>query len=134
MAAMKNALDPGGHVFQQTRTILNSPKISLQRILKNKSCFNKWDKQSNKANVDDRPCMTDKKPLQTSPYGHVFQQTGTISISSKISLKQTDVASRVLTRFYYSHFKKNALPPGDIIGTNILIRFYEDWTINVASS
>ncbi|KAH3820183.1 hypothetical protein DPMN_121927 [Dreissena polymorpha] len=59
-----------------------------------------------------------------------------------------NVASRVLTRFYYSHIKKNALPLGshvfqanitifeliqDIIGTNLLTKFHEDWTINVAS-
>ncbi|KAH3709243.1 hypothetical protein DPMN_068705 [Dreissena polymorpha] len=36
-----------------------------------------------------------------------------------------NVASRVLTRFYYSHIWKNAPPPGDY--------FHEDWTINVAS-
>ncbi|KAH3822348.1 hypothetical protein DPMN_124125 [Dreissena polymorpha] len=59
-----------------------------------------------------------------------------------------NVASRVLTRFYYSHIRKNAPPPGgnvfqptgiifelvqDIIGMNLLTKFHEDWTINVAS-
>ncbi|KAH3887637.1 hypothetical protein DPMN_011655 [Dreissena polymorpha] len=34
-------------------------------------------------------------------------------------------ASRVLTRFYYSHITKNAQPPGG--------HFHEDWAINVAS-
>ena len=58
------------------------------------------------------------------------------------------MASRVLTRFYYSHIRKNAQPPGghvfqpnriifelvqDIIGMNLLTKFHEDWTINVAS-
>ncbi|KAH3880497.1 hypothetical protein DPMN_004412 [Dreissena polymorpha] len=59
-----------------------------------------------------------------------------------------NVASRVLTRFYYSHIRKNAPPLGshffqaniiifeliqDIIETNLLTKFHEDWTINVAS-
>ncbi|KAH3726615.1 hypothetical protein DPMN_052482 [Dreissena polymorpha] len=58
------------------------------------------------------------------------------------------VDSRVLTRFYYSHIRKNAPPLGshvfqaniiifkliqDIIETNLLTKFHEDWTINVAS-
>ncbi|KAH3747750.1 hypothetical protein DPMN_182180 [Dreissena polymorpha] len=58
------------------------------------------------------------------------------------------VASRVLTRLYYSHIRKNAPPLGshvyeanvtlfkliqDIIETNILTKFNEEWTINVAS-
>ncbi|KAH3850786.1 hypothetical protein DPMN_093259 [Dreissena polymorpha] len=87
------------------------------------------------------------------------------------------MASRVLTRFYYSHTMKIAPPPGtmlfhqwhhfrthrtinvalrvknapplgshvcqanvtlfkliqDIIGTNLLTKFHEDWTINAAS-
>ncbi|KAH3781506.1 hypothetical protein DPMN_159336 [Dreissena polymorpha] len=59
-----------------------------------------------------------------------------------------NVASRVLTRFYNSHIRKNAPPLGshvfqsnvtifeliqDIIETNLLTIFHEDWTINVAS-
>ncbi|KAH3865858.1 hypothetical protein DPMN_028902 [Dreissena polymorpha] len=59
-----------------------------------------------------------------------------------------NVASRVLTRFYYSHIRKNAPPYGghvfqanvtifeliqDIIKTNLLTIFHQDWTINVAS-
>ncbi|KAH3867864.1 hypothetical protein DPMN_031001 [Dreissena polymorpha] len=59
-----------------------------------------------------------------------------------------NVASRVLTRFYYSHIRKNAPPLGshvfqanvtifeliqDIIETNLLTKFHEDWKINVAS-
>ncbi|KAH3809932.1 hypothetical protein DPMN_138314 [Dreissena polymorpha] len=59
-----------------------------------------------------------------------------------------NVASRVLTRFYYSHISKNAPPLGShffqaniiifeliqsIIETNLLTKFHEDWTINVAS-
>ncbi|KAH3824492.1 hypothetical protein DPMN_126329 [Dreissena polymorpha] len=59
-----------------------------------------------------------------------------------------NVASRMLTRFYYSHIKKNVSPLcshvfqvnvtifkliQDIIETNLLTKFHEDWTINVAS-
>ncbi|KAH3720248.1 hypothetical protein DPMN_063145 [Dreissena polymorpha] len=62
--------------------------------------------------------------------------------------RKINVASRVLKRFYYSHIKKNTPPPGghvfqpkgiifrlvqNIIGMNLLTKFHEDWTINVAS-
>ncbi|KAH3782977.1 hypothetical protein DPMN_160902 [Dreissena polymorpha] len=62
--------------------------------------------------------------------------------------RKINVASRVLTRFYYSHIQKNAPPPGghvflptgiifklvqDIIGMKLLTKFHEDQTINVAS-
>ncbi|KAH3785061.1 hypothetical protein DPMN_163144 [Dreissena polymorpha] len=65
--------------------------------------------------------------------------------------RTVNVASKVLTRFYYSHIMKNAPPLHshvfqeniiifeliqDIIGTFIyylLTKFHEDWTINVAS-
>ncbi|KAH3773862.1 hypothetical protein DPMN_175233 [Dreissena polymorpha] len=55
------------------------------------------------------------------------------------------IITRVLTRFYYSHIKKNAPPLGsyffqatiiifeliqDIIETNLLTKFHEDWKIN----
>ncbi|KAH3801360.1 hypothetical protein DPMN_155009 [Dreissena polymorpha] len=39
--------------------------------------------------------------------------------------------TRALTRFYYSHIRKNA-PPLDS-HTNLLTTFHKDWTINVAS-
>ncbi|KAH3783307.1 hypothetical protein DPMN_161242 [Dreissena polymorpha] len=62
--------------------------------------------------------------------------------------RTVNVASRVLTRCYYSHIRKNAPPLGsdvfqanitifeliqDNIETNLLTKFHEDWTINVAS-
>ncbi|KAH3832268.1 hypothetical protein DPMN_105549 [Dreissena polymorpha] len=100
--------------------------------------------------------------------GHVFKETKTIFeliqdiIGTNLLTKfhkdrKINVASRVLTRIYYSHIRKNALPPGghvfqptciifklvqDIIGmnlltnhvfqanTNLLTKFHEDWTIN----
>ncbi|KAH3853976.1 hypothetical protein DPMN_096514 [Dreissena polymorpha] len=85
------------------------------------------------------------------PGDHVFQPTGIIfelvqyiigmNLLTKLHEDQTiNVASRVLTRFYYSHIRKNA-PPLDshvfsskyIIETNLLTKFHEDLTINVAS-
>ncbi|KAH3696564.1 hypothetical protein DPMN_084040 [Dreissena polymorpha] len=93
------------------------------------------------------------------PGGHVFQPTGIIlefvqdiigmNLLTKFHEDQTiNVASRVLTRFYYSHIRKNAPPLGshvfqanvtifeliqDIIDINLLTKFHEDWTINVSS-
>ncbi|KAH3733201.1 hypothetical protein DPMN_039626 [Dreissena polymorpha] len=84
---------------------------------------------------------------------HVFQPTGIIfelvqdiigmNLLTKFQGDRTvNVASRVLTRFYYSHIRKNAPPLGshffqaniiifeliqDIIETNLLIKFHEDW-------
>ncbi|KAH3892670.1 hypothetical protein DPMN_016793 [Dreissena polymorpha] len=76
------------------------------------------------------------------PGGHVFKATETIFeliqdiIGTNLLTKfhedrKINVASRVLTRFYYSHIMKNA-PPPDIIGTNLLTKFHEDRTVNVA--
>jgi len=104
------------------------------------------------------------------PGSHVFQPTGIIfelvqdiigmNLLTKFHEDRTvNVASRVLTRFYYSHIRKNAPPLGshirknalplgshffqaniiifelfqDIIETNLLTKFHEDWTIKVAS-
>ncbi|KAH3731209.1 hypothetical protein DPMN_057217 [Dreissena polymorpha] len=90
------------------------------------------------------------------PGGHVFQPTSIIfeliqdiigmNLLTKMHEDQTlNVASRVLTRFYYSHIRKNAPPLGsyvfqanvtifdliqDNIKTNLLTKFHEDWTIN----
>ncbi|KAH3887233.1 hypothetical protein DPMN_011249 [Dreissena polymorpha] len=81
------------------------------------------------------------------PGSHVFQPTGIIfvlfqdiigmNLLTKFHEDQTiNVASRVLTRFYYSHITKNAPPHGSHVfqaNTNLLTKFHEDWTINVAS-
>ncbi|KAH3894111.1 hypothetical protein DPMN_018269 [Dreissena polymorpha] len=95
--------------------------------------------------------------------GHVFEATKTIfeliqviiktNLLTKVLKKKNapppkfhedrtiNVASRVLTRFYYSHIRKNAPPLGShvfqanvtifeliqgIIGTNLLTKFYDD--------
>ncbi|KAH3769600.1 hypothetical protein DPMN_170873 [Dreissena polymorpha] len=105
-----------------------------------------------KINVASRPYKENAPP----PGGHVFQPTGIIlelvqdnigmNLLTKFYEEQTiNVTSRVLTRFYYSHLRKNAPPLGihffqanvtnfeliqDIIETNLLTKFHEDWTIN----
>ncbi|KAH3775328.1 hypothetical protein DPMN_176729 [Dreissena polymorpha] len=71
----------------------------------------------------------------------IFHEDWTINVASR------NVASRVLTRFNHSHIRKNAPPHfghvfqqtgiifelfQDIIGMNLLTKFHEDWTINVA--
>ncbi|KAH3775096.1 hypothetical protein DPMN_176493 [Dreissena polymorpha] len=94
------------------------------------------------------------------PGSLIFQQTETIfqlvpdiiytNLLTKFHEDQTiKLASRVLTRFYYSHKRKNAPPLGDnvfsptetnfelvqeFIGINLLTKFHEDRTINVAST
>ncbi|KAH3831409.1 hypothetical protein DPMN_104676 [Dreissena polymorpha] len=91
-----------------------------------------------------------------TPGGHVFQEMEPFSKLSKISLGQNfltkfhdhdwtiNVASRVLTRFYYSYMPRplggQVFPPTrtifelieDIIGMNLLTKFHEDRKINVA--
>ncbi|KAH3719361.1 hypothetical protein DPMN_062193 [Dreissena polymorpha] len=94
----------------------------------------------------------------TPPGSHVFHPTSIIfelvqdiiamNLLTKFHEDRTvNAASRVLTRFYYSHIRKNAPPLGshffqaniiifqllqDIIETNLLTNFHEDWTIKVA--
>ncbi|KAH3739507.1 hypothetical protein DPMN_046159 [Dreissena polymorpha] len=93
------------------------------------------------------------------PGGHVFQPTGIVfelvqdiigmNLMTKFHEDLTiNVASRVLTRFYYSHIRKNAPPLcshvfqanvtifeliQDINKKNLLTKFHEDRTINVTS-
>ncbi|KAH3727004.1 hypothetical protein DPMN_052928 [Dreissena polymorpha] len=109
-----------------------------------------------KINVASRVLTRKNAP---PPGSHVFQPTSIIfelvqdifgvNLLTKFHEDRTiNVASRVLTRFYYSHIRKNAPPLGshvfqanvtifeliqDIIETNLLTKFHEDWTINVAS-
>ncbi|KAH3797105.1 hypothetical protein DPMN_150680 [Dreissena polymorpha] len=81
------------------------------------------------------------------PGGHVFQPTGIIIkrvqdiigrnlLTMFHEYRTINVASRVLTRFYYSYIKKYAPPLGSHVfqaNINVLTKFHEDWTINVAS-
>ncbi|KAH3739437.1 hypothetical protein DPMN_046089 [Dreissena polymorpha] len=108
-----------------------------------------------KINVASRVHIMKNAP---PPGSHVFQPTNIIfelfqdiigmNLLTKFHEDRTvNVASRVLTRFYFSHIRKNAPPLGshvffdiiffeliqDIIETNLLTKCHEDWTINVAS-
>ncbi|KAH3733510.1 hypothetical protein DPMN_039939 [Dreissena polymorpha] len=80
------------------------------------------------------------------PGGHVFQATGTIFefvqdiIGTNLLTKFHDdrkinVASRVLTRFYYSHIRNNALSYGGHVfqQTGIIFEFHEDRITDVVS-
>ncbi|KAH3799468.1 hypothetical protein DPMN_153076 [Dreissena polymorpha] len=127
----KNVPTPGGHVFYDDGTI-NVTCIVLTRF--------------NKRHVNDK-CI--------NPCDHVYQRIGTIfrliqdiirtNVLTKYHQDRTEnVAYRV---FYYRNKWENAQLPGgyafqltrtifdivqDIIRTNLLTKFHEDRTINVA--
>ncbi|KAH3887809.1 hypothetical protein DPMN_011831 [Dreissena polymorpha] len=112
--------------------------------------------EDRKINVASRPY---KEKCPGPRGGYVFQPTGIILklVKDIIGMnlltefhedRTVNVVSRVLTRFYYSHIRKNALPLGshvfqaniiifkrfqDIIETNLLTKFHDDWTISEAS-
>ncbi|KAH3890074.1 hypothetical protein DPMN_014144 [Dreissena polymorpha] len=140
---VKNAPPLGSHVFQAKVTIFELIQDIIGTNLLSKF-HDDW-----KINVVSR----EKCP---TPGGHVFQPIGIIfelvediigmSLLTKFSEDQTiNVAFRV-------HIKKTAPPLGshvfpanvanvpifeliqDIIETNLLTKFHEDWTINVAST
>ncbi|KAH3887017.1 hypothetical protein DPMN_011030 [Dreissena polymorpha] len=143
----KTATPPGGHVFQPTGTIFKLVQDIIGTHVLTKF-HEDWTK-----NVTSR-VLTRK--TATPHGGHVFQPTGTIfelvqdiirtHVLTKFHEDRTiNVTSRVLTRFA---IYKTATPPGchvfqstgtifelvqDIIGTQVLSKFHEDWTINVAS-
>ncbi|KAH3884575.1 hypothetical protein DPMN_008558 [Dreissena polymorpha] len=138
----KNVPPLGSYVFQA--------KVTIFELIKDISGTNLLSKFH-----EDRK-INEKCP---APGGHDFQPTDIIfelfqdfigmNLLTKFHEDQTiNVASRVLTRFNYSHIRKNAPPLGshvfqanvtifeliqDIIETNLLTKFHEDWTINVAS-
>ncbi|KAH3730128.1 hypothetical protein DPMN_056109 [Dreissena polymorpha] len=124
----KNAPPPGGH-FHEDRT------INVASRVKNAPLFGSYVFQVNVTIFELIQDIIETNLLTT------FHEYWTIN-----------VASRVFTRFYYSHIKshirKNAPPLRshvfqanvtifeliqDIIQTNFLTKFHEDWTINMAS-
>ncbi|KAH3890404.1 hypothetical protein DPMN_014485 [Dreissena polymorpha] len=147
---VKNAPPLGSHVFQAKVTI-----FELIQVISGTNLLSKFH-EDRKINVASKVLTRKTAP---PPGGHVFQPTGIIfklvqdiigmNLLTKFYEEQTiNVASRVVTRFYYSHMRKNAPPLGshvfqanvtifeliqDIIETNLLTKFHEDWTINVAS-
>ncbi|KAH3845658.1 hypothetical protein DPMN_087940 [Dreissena polymorpha] len=133
---------PGGHVFKATKSIFEL----IQDIIGTNLLTKFHDDQ--KINVTSRVLnlqIIGKMPCPRG--GHVFQPTSIIfellqdiigmNLLAEFHEDRTiNVASRVLTRFYYSHIRKNALPLGSHVfqaNTNLLTIFHEDWTINVAS-
>ncbi|KAH3710329.1 hypothetical protein DPMN_069806, partial [Dreissena polymorpha] len=155
------------HVFQQTRTIFEA----LQDIFKTNvlTKFNEdWTINKKCPTYGGHVFKPTGTIVQTRPRYHwtnllsKFHDQGSYFFR-KIALppgghknllnkfhddKTINVASRVFTRFYNNHIRKNAPRPGghvfqptgtifkliqDIICTNLLTKFHEDWTINVAS-
>ncbi|KAH3788922.1 hypothetical protein DPMN_167086 [Dreissena polymorpha] len=153
---MEKCPAPGGHVFQSTGIIFELIQDIIGMNLLTKFHEN-WT-----TNVASRVLTRfyySHIRKNAPPLGsHVFQAKVTIfeliqDISGTSLLtkfhddRKINVASRVLTRIYYSHIRKNAPPPGghvfqptgiifelvqDIIGMNLLTKFYVYQTINVA--
>ncbi|KAH3727626.1 hypothetical protein DPMN_053565 [Dreissena polymorpha] len=110
----KNALPPGGHVFQPTVTL-----STLQDIIEINLLTKFHDDQ--KIIVASRMIKRDQNHFE------LIQDIirAKFNVLTKFHEDWTiNVASRVLTR-------KNASPQ-DIIGTNLLTKFHDDRTINVA--
>ncbi|KAH3697126.1 hypothetical protein DPMN_084613 [Dreissena polymorpha] len=147
VASRENVPPPGGRVFQQTGII-----FELTQDIIGMNLLTKFH--------EDRTINVVSRVKIAPPFGsHVFQAKitifeliqhiiGTNLLSKFHEDRKINVASRVLTKLYYSHIRKNAPPPGshvfqstgiifqfvqDIIGMNLLTKFHEDQTINVAS-
>ncbi|KAH3735195.1 hypothetical protein DPMN_041657 [Dreissena polymorpha] len=140
----KNAPPPGSHVFQPTGIIFELVQDIIEMNLLTKF-HEDWT-----INVASRVLTgfyyshiyshiwENAPPLGS----HVFQANVTISehiqdINEKNLLSKfhedpkINMASRVLTRFYYSHIKKNALPPGGNVfqPTGIILELVQDTNI-----
>ncbi|KAH3831703.1 hypothetical protein DPMN_104973 [Dreissena polymorpha] len=131
---VKNAPPPGSHVYSTKRHhffYLFQDIIRMNLLTK---FHEDWT-----VNVASRV-------LTRFYYSHIRKNTYVLTKFHEDWIINVD--SRVLTRFYYSHIRKNAPPFGshvfqanitifeliqDIIETNLLTKFHEDWTINVAS-
>ncbi|KAH3704932.1 hypothetical protein DPMN_079994 [Dreissena polymorpha] len=145
----KKAPPPADRVFKPIKTIL----VLIQGIMRTNLLTTFHDDLT--INVTSRVVTRKKAPprwqlcfstnqnhFRTRPGYHWHE-------SSKFHEDQTiKFGLRVSTRFYYSHIWKNDPPPcghffhasviifkfvQDIIETNLLTKFHEDWTINVAS-
>ncbi|KAH3821138.1 hypothetical protein DPMN_122898 [Dreissena polymorpha] len=124
----KNAPPPGGQVFQPA-SIIFQDIIGMNVVTK----FH----QDQTINVPSRPYKKNSPPLDN----HVFQAKvtifeliqdiiGTNHLSKFHEDRKINVASRVLTRFYYSHIRKNAAPPGGLVcqPTGIIFELVQDIT------
>ncbi|KAH3726305.1 hypothetical protein DPMN_052165 [Dreissena polymorpha] len=140
----KNALPPGGNVFQpkgiiselfhEDWTMNVASRVTIFKLIHDiivKNLLSKFHKDR-KINVASR--------MLTMFY---FSYIGKKCPAPWQPYQTINVASRVLTRFYYSHIRKNAPPLGshafqanvtiffelnqDIIETNLLTKFHDDW-------
>ncbi|KAH3707943.1 hypothetical protein DPMN_067363, partial [Dreissena polymorpha] len=155
----KNATPLGGHVFPPTGTIFKLiqdiigknlvTKFHDDRTINKASCVLIWK---------NAPPLASGHVFKATETISVLIQDiiGTNLLTKFHEDRKINVASRVLTRFYYSHFNEERTinvasrvenaPPlcsyvlqanvtifkliQDIIETNLLTKFYEDWTIN----
>ncbi|KAH3838101.1 hypothetical protein DPMN_111507 [Dreissena polymorpha] len=146
----KNAPPLGSHIFQANIIIFELIQDIIETNLLTKF-HEDWT-----INVASRVLTRKNAPplvaifMMISIIFELIQDIIGINLLTQFHEDQTiNVASRVLTRFYYSHIRKNISPPlgshvfqanitifkliQDIIETNLLTKFHEDWTINVAS-
>ncbi|KAH3749368.1 hypothetical protein DPMN_183865 [Dreissena polymorpha] len=106
----KTAPPPGGHVFSQIWTI-----FELVQDINKTNVLTKF--HDDWAKIVTSRVFT--RNIAPSPGGHVFHWTKTI-----FELNQHIIKTNILTNFKLRR---------GIIGTNVLTKFHEDWTINVAS-
>ncbi|KAH3801564.1 hypothetical protein DPMN_155219 [Dreissena polymorpha] len=128
----KNALQPGGHAFQRTGTILKlSPEIMRENVLTKKNATPPTNFRTNVMTKFHKDLSI--KP----PGGHVFQRTG-----PNLELSPDIIGKNVLTKFHEDWTKnltswvlkkKNAQPPSGHKQMLILTKFHEDLTINMTS-
>ncbi|KAH3712616.1 hypothetical protein DPMN_072368 [Dreissena polymorpha] len=117
---------PGGHVFQQTGTILKLIQVSIKTIVLT-NCYEDWT-----INVTFKVLTSFYKSniwqIAPSPSGHVCQQTGTIFkivrdiIGENAPPNCGNVFQATGTMFELIQF---------IINSNVMTKFHEDWTIHV---
>ncbi|KAH3860064.1 hypothetical protein DPMN_022957 [Dreissena polymorpha] len=115
----KNAPPPGGHVFQPTGIIFELVHDSMRMNLLTKK------------NVP--PLGSHVFQAKITIFKLIQDISGTNLLSKFHEDRKINVASRVLTRLYYSHIRKNAPPPGGHVFQPTGFIFQNHQTINVAS-
>ncbi|KAH3810292.1 hypothetical protein DPMN_138682 [Dreissena polymorpha] len=135
-----------GHVFNQTRIIFELIQDVIKTYVLTKYIE---DRTINLASMPSKgKCHAQWRPgfLTNRNCFRIVQDISRTNLLTKFHEDRTmNVASTVLKIFYYSHLYKNAPPPvfqanknifkfvQDIIKANLLTKFYEGRTINVAS-
>ncbi|KAH3774383.1 hypothetical protein DPMN_175765 [Dreissena polymorpha] len=142
----KNAPPPGGHVFQPSGII-----FKLFQDIIGMNLLTKKNAPPLGSHVFQAKFHEDRK-INVLLTGIIFEHVQDIIGMNLLTMFHEDqtinVAFRVLTRFYYSHIRKNAPPLGShvfqasvtifelnchIQNTHVLTKFHEDWTKNVTS-